>query len=187
MATAATSAEDFPVPKFIEGGCLCGSLRYRVDFPEDHDFRKASCTCQCTQCRKQSGALFWPCHQVKPASAFKWTSEATLKIFKASPEGERAFCSSCGSWVTWKPTNLAEKGDGAEFAVGTVDQIYLIGEGVETVHTAADGEEQTIPENGFGFALANLSGTHFWTENEIKGVTDNFLVKGRKPRSVEIS
>lgn len=173
-------------PRLQEGG----KHRYHI-LAVIHKVRfsdsRQSCTCQCTQCRKQSGALFWPCHQVKPASAFKWTSEATLKIFKASPEGERAFCSSCGSWVTWKPTNPAEKGDGAEFAVGTVDQIYLIGEGVETVHTAADGEEQTIPENGFGFALANLSGTHFWTENEIKGVTDNFLVKGRKPRSVEIS
>jgi hypothetical protein len=27
-----------PLPKFIEGGCCCGSLRYRIDFPEDHDF-----------------------------------------------------------------------------------------------------------------------------------------------------
>lgn len=27
-----------PTPKFVEGGCLCGKLRYRVTFPENHDF-----------------------------------------------------------------------------------------------------------------------------------------------------
>lgn len=41
MANSAPSGEDFPVPKFVEGGCLCGRLRYRVDFPENHDFHKS--------------------------------------------------------------------------------------------------------------------------------------------------
>ncbi len=35
-----TTTNAFPTPKFIEGGCLCGTLRYRVDFPDNHDFRK---------------------------------------------------------------------------------------------------------------------------------------------------
>ncbi|OIW31659.1 hypothetical protein CONLIGDRAFT_553357, partial [Coniochaeta ligniaria NRRL 30616] len=170
----------FPVPKFVEGGCLCGSLRYRIDFPEDHDFKKSSCTCQCTQCRKQSGSLFWPCHQLKPASAFKWTSDATLKMYNAGPDAERAFCSNCGSWITWGPTDPAKRGTSLGFGVGTIDQIYMIGEGVEKVHTAADGEQQTIPEKGFGFALASLSGTHWYTENEIAGVTDDIFVRGQK-------
>ncbi len=148
---------------------------------------KQSCTCQCTQCRKQSGALIWPCHQLKPARAFKWTSDAALKIYKASTDAERAFCSNCGSWITWGSTDPEKRSEGVDFAVGTVDQIYLIGEGVEKVHTAANGEQQTIPENGFGFALANGSGTHFWTENEIVGVTDNVLVRGSKPKRQEIS
>jgi len=34
-------AGDFLKPKSITGGCLCGGVRYQVDFPPDHDFRKA--------------------------------------------------------------------------------------------------------------------------------------------------
>ncbi|KAJ9162276.1 hypothetical protein NKR19_g1383 [Coniochaeta hoffmannii] len=179
MGTIAPSIEDFPLPKFVEGGCLCGSLRYRVDFPEDHDFKKSSGTCQCTQCRKQSGSLFWPLHQLKPASALTWKADATLKIYKASADAERAFCSNCGSCITWRSTD--QEKDAVEFAIGTVDEIYLIGEGgVEKVHTAADGEQQTIPKTGFGFAIANGMGSHSWTENEILGVTDGMLVRGQK-------
>jgi hypothetical protein len=32
---------DFPRPKFVTGGCLCGSIRYRVEFNKDHDFTKS--------------------------------------------------------------------------------------------------------------------------------------------------
>jgi hypothetical protein len=35
-----TSSTEFPKPKFITGGCLCEALRYRIDFPENHDFEK---------------------------------------------------------------------------------------------------------------------------------------------------
>lgn len=31
----------FPTPKFITGGCLCNALRYRADFPADHNFETA--------------------------------------------------------------------------------------------------------------------------------------------------
>ena len=117
-------------------------------------------------------------HQLKPASALTWTADATLKIYKAGPDAERAFCSNCGSWVTWRSSNPAI--DAVEFAIGTVDEIYLIGVGVEKVHTAADGDQQTIPKNGFGLAIANGMGTHSWTENEIPGVTDVMIVRGRK-------
>ena len=36
-----TMAPSFPTPKFITGGCLCNNLRYRVDFPADHDFENS--------------------------------------------------------------------------------------------------------------------------------------------------
>lgn len=37
--TIAIMAVSFRTPYFITGGCLCNSLRYRVDFPENHDFK----------------------------------------------------------------------------------------------------------------------------------------------------
>jgi hypothetical protein len=53
--------------------------------------------------------------------------------------------------------------------VGTVDPLFLFGEG-------ADGQE--VPKDGFGFALANGGGIHEWCSNEIKGVTDKIGVLG---------
>lgn len=51
------TTDDFPKPKFITGGCLCGALRYRADFAPTHDFREsvsrpfiplfAVCSCPC--------------------------------------------------------------------------------------------------------------------------------------------
>ncbi|KAK4032544.1 Mss4-like protein, partial [Parachaetomium inaequale] len=164
-----TMAPSFPTPKFITGGCLCDSLRYRVDFPADHDFETSSSTCQCTQCRKQSGSLFFICHRIKPASTnFKFTSPtATLKLYRASATAERVICGECGSWIYWKP----DSDDYVCFTVGTVDPLYLFGEG-------ADGVE--VPKEGFGLALANGGGEHCWVGNEIKGVTDQMELLGKK-------
>lgn len=35
-----SSIEELPKPKRVTGGCLCGAVRYRLEFPEDHDFTK---------------------------------------------------------------------------------------------------------------------------------------------------
>lgn len=34
------SIEELPKPARVTGGCLCGAVRYRVDFPRDYDFAK---------------------------------------------------------------------------------------------------------------------------------------------------
>ena len=128
-----------------------------------------SSTCQCTQCRKQSGSLFFLGHQIKPASTnFKFTTPTTtLKRYRASPEAERVICGECGSWIYWK----SDADDYVCFTVGTVDPLYLFGEG-------ADGVE--VPKEGFGLALANGGGEHVWVGNEIKGVTDQMELLGKK-------
>lgn len=35
-----SSIEELPKPARVTGGCLCGAIRYRVDFPHDYDFAK---------------------------------------------------------------------------------------------------------------------------------------------------
>ena len=34
------SVPDFPKPKFVTGGCLCGAVRYRIDFADEFEFTK---------------------------------------------------------------------------------------------------------------------------------------------------
>lgn len=174
-----------PVPKTITGGCLCGSVRYRVNFPKDHDFIENSAICQCTQCRKQTGSLFMAAFRV-PLTSVTWlpaTSTTTekdtertgsdvppgIKTFAASLSARRAFCGNCGSFLFWR--SLA--GDGVSFTVGSVDALYLFGEG-------ADGTE--VPREGFGRALCSGGGVAEWCRNEIKGVTDDLplLFRGQR-------
>ncbi|KAK3319072.1 Mss4-like protein [Apodospora peruviana] len=166
----------FPKPKFITGGCLCGALRYRVDFPPSHDFIKASGTCQCTQCRRQTGALFFMTQSFSPASCFQFTSNtSTLKNYRATPQADRGFCSDCGTLLYWKPVDR----DASSITLGTVDPLYLFGEGAN--------EENGVPEKGgYGFALANGGGTHSWCTNEIPGVTDNIPILGATGRGTRV-
>jgi hypothetical protein len=49
------------------------------------------------------------------------------------------------------------------FTIGSVDPLYLFGDG-------ADGVE--VPKKGFGLALGNAEGGHYWVGNEVKGLTD---------------
>ncbi|KAI0547183.1 Mss4-like protein [Xylaria curta] len=161
-------ASDSPTkPKYVTGGCLCQSLTYRIDFPENHDFKKNSLTCQCTQCRKNTGSFFFPSQNV-PTSAFRWTSPTdTLGRYHASPEAERGFCTKCGSFLYWR--NIAA--DRIGVTVGTIDPLFLFGEG-------ADGKQ--VPQEGFGRVLSHAEGGHLWCDNEIQGVTDKmeFLKSG---------
>lgn len=162
-----------PTPKFIEGGCLCSRLRYRVDFPADHNFAASSSTCQCTMCRKNLSSLFLTSHTIKPASCFQWTTDtSTLKVYRASSSAGRPFCGECGSVIAFNPDNQ----DYMCIAVGTVDALYLFGEG-------ADGAD--VPKEGFGRALVNGLGPNLWCKNEIKGVTDDMSLLNRAERLQE--
>ncbi|KAM7216337.1 putative glutathione-dependent formaldehyde-activating enzyme [Rhypophila decipiens] len=185
----------FPTPKSITGGCLCGGIRYKVDFPPDHDFKKASGSCQCTQCRRQTGSLFFLAHTIKPASkclrylpptndtssptASSSSNEipSTLKeyiINPASPIGARGICTNCGSFMYWRPKSNHDNPDKAEeenyleLAVGTIDPEYLFGEGQE--------------HGGYGLALVNGGGGHSWCKNSIRGVTDGISWLGADGR-----
>ncbi|KXH35230.1 glutathione-dependent formaldehyde-activating enzyme [Colletotrichum simmondsii] len=155
-----------PKPTTVVGGCLCGALRYEATFSDTHDFNANAQTCQCTQCRKQSGALFvafqrvpWP---------MKWTSPkgtSTLREFSITPMAKRGFCTECGSWLYYR-----SKGEEwGSICLGTLDQEVLIGE---------KGQK-----GGFGAILASGLGGHEWCENEIPGVTDDIPMLRRGQRN----
>ncbi|ROT41446.1 glutathione-dependent formaldehyde-activating GFA [Sodiomyces alkalinus F11] len=162
-----------PTPKSITGGCLCGSVRYKITYPDDHDFDSSNYLCQCTQCRKQTGGLFLVSQQV-PVSALEWTSGTeTLKEYAASESGRRGFCGECGSVLFWRSV----AGRTISPTIGSVDPLYLFGEGAG----ARFGGGEDVPAEGFGRVLC--SGTYVeWCANEIKGVTDDIplLFRGKR-------
>lgn len=78
----------------LEGGCLCGGVRYRVN-------GKLGPTgyCHCKQCQRATGSAFAVNADVRE-KYFELLSGADLvREYESSPRKYRAFCSRCGSPV----------------------------------------------------------------------------------------
>ena len=96
----------------LQGGCLCGAMRYEVEgplFDASH--------CHCSMCRRFHGAAFSTYAKVS-AGAFHWRAgEELLAVYETSPGIGWAFCRICGS-------SLGIPGDGGlrEVTLGTLDQ-----------------------------------------------------------------
>lgn len=88
----------------LEGGCLCGALRYQV--------RGEPITvalCHCSMCRRSAGApvVAWAMY-AREDFAFV---EGKPALYSSSPGAERGFCGNCGTQLTFT----------AEFLPGLVD------------------------------------------------------------------
>ncbi|KAJ2901898.1 glutathione-dependent formaldehyde-activating GFA [Zalerion maritima] len=114
----------FTKPQTITGGCLCGSVRYRVDFPEDHDFIAS-----------QIWASWTPLRPPPP-----------LKTFLANPDSSvrRFFCSACGSLLFWRHAPSPS----LEIALGTVDPEFLFGSEVADGKGSAFGTGYALANGG---------------------------------------
>lgn len=100
----------------LNGGCLCGGIRFRVTaepFYSDH--------CHCTLCRRSSGAPLATAMTV-PREAVAWTGEAP-RVFKSSAWAKRGFCGRCGSKVTF---DHADFPDDIDFPLGSLDDPGLV-------------------------------------------------------------
>jgi hypothetical protein len=74
----------------LEGGCLCGAVRYRISAePRTADF------CHCRMCRRAAGAPVVARLTVASA-AFAWI-KGEPKVYRSSAEVLRLFCPACGS------------------------------------------------------------------------------------------
>jgi hypothetical protein len=74
------------------GGCLCGSVRYRVTGPLA-DIQ----LCHCSQCRKAQGSAFAANIPTDEDRLTFLSGEQALVLFESSPGKTRAFCGRCGS------------------------------------------------------------------------------------------
>jgi hypothetical protein len=82
----------------IEGGCLCGGVRYAIEGQIGE-----AANCHCSMCRRWSGAAFITAAGV-PTKNFRWTKgENLLGRYESSPGGLRVFCSRCGSTLVGMP------------------------------------------------------------------------------------
>ncbi len=76
----------------LEGGCLCGAVRYRVSgaiAPSGVAY------CHCATCRKSTGApvMAWATF---PAAAI-WLTRGVPASYSSSPKALRQFCPTCGT------------------------------------------------------------------------------------------
>jgi hypothetical protein len=79
----------------IEGGCLCGAIRYRIAGPA-----RRTTSCHCLHCRRSSGAAFVTWVEF-PSSAFVWLSGSPSR-YECRPQVFRLFCGACGTQLTYQ-------------------------------------------------------------------------------------
>lgn len=108
-------------PTQVEGGCLCGAVRYTIAWPPAF-----AATCSCRNCQKQAASALSVLVGV-PREALRLTGE--LKTYNDTADSGNAvyrqFCPTCGSPVL-TDTPQAQK-DGMIFIkAGTLDDTSVL-------------------------------------------------------------
>jgi hypothetical protein len=88
----------------LEGGCMCGAVRYAADGAPFH-----STLCHCVDCRRASGAPALAWFSVR-RDALRWTAGAPAR-HASSPGVERQFCGRCGTQLTWHSASVPDEID----------------------------------------------------------------------------
>jgi hypothetical protein len=79
----------------LDGGCLCGAIRYRLSAEQiDAGY------CHCRLCQRSSGApvMAWATFA---ATDFSYT-RGVPTIYRSSPQWLREFCSCCGTQLVFR-------------------------------------------------------------------------------------
>lgn len=94
-----------------EGGCLCGTVRYRVSGDP-----VAATLCHCADCRRASGGtnVAWA---VFEEADFEWLAEDPAN-YSSSPGIHWLFCKRCGSTVGYR---RSERPNHMDITTGTLD------------------------------------------------------------------
>src|SRR5690349_12668058 len=88
----------------LQGGCLCGRVRYEAGGTPIH-----LTLCHCSICRRSSGAPAVAWFSV-PRSQFRFV-QGTPGRFKSSAHGTRGFCTHCGSALCFENDQLPDEVD----------------------------------------------------------------------------
>ena len=97
---------------FLEGGCLCGEVRYRCAAPD-----RPATYCHCTSCRRAAGAHAVAWFTV-PASSLVYLREQPA-IYRSSAPVQRGFCARCGTQLTYRNERWP---DDVDITIGSLDE-----------------------------------------------------------------
>ncbi|MGE4618024.1 MAG: GFA family protein [Gammaproteobacteria bacterium] len=90
--------------KVIHGSCLCGAVALKITAPV-----VSMGHCHCRMCRKQHGTAFSTYCEV-PASSLRIVKGAnSIQRYASSDFAERAFCSRCGTKLTFTIKNMPKR------------------------------------------------------------------------------
>jgi hypothetical protein len=95
----------------IQGGCLCGTVRYRAT-----QRPRISTVCHCVDCRRACGAqsVAWVTF---PAASFSF-AHGEPAGYRSSPPVVRTFCVRCGTPLTYRND---ERPDEIDVTTATLD------------------------------------------------------------------
>jgi len=102
--------------KPLQGGCLCGDVRYEIQSTP-----LSVCRCHCASCRKATGSagVVWA---IVDKAHFRLVGAAPRE-FVSSCGVTRSFCPRCGSSLTY---STAAHPDTIDVTVATLDQPQLL-------------------------------------------------------------
>lgn len=95
----------------LEGGCMCGDIRYRITGDPVY-----SVVCHCRSCRRANGAMSTAWITVA-RSAFRFVA-GFPQAYPSSPGVVRKFCKTCGSSLTYENSGSA---DSVDITTATLD------------------------------------------------------------------
>jgi len=119
------------------GGCLCGAIRYVVDWPP-----KAMVVCHCSDCQKQAGSAFSVVGVAKREGIRVSGALSTFTHPGSSGQTvERKFCGKCGSPIVTDTAAAREQGI-VFFKAGTLDETTDLS---PTVHYWLGSAQHWVP------------------------------------------
>lgn len=93
-----------------QGGCLCGSVRYRINAP-----LREVILCHCGQCRRTHGHI--AAYTSVEEKGLELVNDGGLKWYSSSESAQRGFCAECGASLFWRPKGEQR----VSVAAGTLD------------------------------------------------------------------
>jgi hypothetical protein len=122
----------------LNGGCLCGSVRYEINAPvgpAEH--------CHCSMCRKAHGAAFSTNALVATEALVVTSGAEFVTEYQSSTDRRKCFCARCGSQL------FVRRLDKPAFTVvtlGTIDDDpTTTSSPAPSRHTATRGDQATAP------------------------------------------